>query len=77
MPEPPGTGAGSTPGRRAPAVALTAPVPRATFSSALNMAATAIDDHGVSRVEFWVDGARVARDTAAPYAAFTANRAMS
>jgi hypothetical protein len=42
------------------------------------MAATAADDHGVSRVEFWVDGTRVARDTAAPYAAsFAAGRKTS
>ena len=42
------------------------------------MAATAADDHGVRSVEFWFDGARVARDTVAPYAAtFVAGRRTS
>ena len=42
------------------------------------MAATATDDHGVRRVEFWVDGTRVARDVSAPYtASFTATKSTS
>jgi hypothetical protein len=42
------------------------------------MAAATSDNRGVSKVEFWFDGARVSRDTSAPYAAaFTAGRATS
>ena len=42
------------------------------------MAATASDNRRVSKVEFWFDGARVSRDTSAPYAAtFTAGRATT
>ena len=42
------------------------------------MAAAASDNRGVSKIEFWFDGARVSRDTAAPYTAtFTAGRATS
>jgi hypothetical protein len=63
---------------QAPAVALAAPAAGSTFTSTLRMAATASDDHGVQRVEFWVDGTRVARDGAAPSAAmFTAGRSTS
>ncbi len=54
---------------------LSAPSAGATFTSTLNMVATASDNRGVSKVEFWFDGARVSRDTSAPYAAtFTAGR---
>ncbi|MGZ6587943.1 MAG: Ig-like domain-containing protein [Solirubrobacteraceae bacterium] len=80
-----GTGSGSGSGvsgsgsdDEAPTVTLSAPAPGATFTSTLNMAATASDNRGVSRVEFWFDGARVSRDTAAPYAAtFAASRTTS
>jgi hypothetical protein len=59
-------------------VTLAAPSAGATFTSTLAMAATAGDDHGVRRVEFWVDGTRVARDGTAPYAAtYTAGRSVS
>jgi hypothetical protein len=62
----------------APAVALATPSVGATFTSTLGMTATASDDHGVRRIEFWVDGTRVARDTAAPYAAsFAAGKSVS
>jgi hypothetical protein len=50
-----------------PAVRLTAPLAGSTFNRSLVMAADASDDAGVARVEFWVDGARVAADTSAPY----------
>jgi Big-like domain-containing protein/PKD domain-containing protein len=74
----PGGNGGSHSANHAPAVALVAPSAGATFTSTLNMAATASDDQGVRRVEFWVDGTRVARDTAAPYAAsFAAGKSMS
>ena len=57
---------------------LSAPAPGATFTSTLSMAAAASDNRGVSKVEFWFDGARVSRDTTAPYTAtFTAGRATS
>ena len=57
---------------------LSTPSAGATFSSTLNMAAAASDNRGVSRIEFWFDGARVSRDSSAPYAAtFTAGRATS
>jgi hypothetical protein len=69
-----------TPGsaNQAPTVKLAAPTAGSTFSSTLSMAASATDDHGVQRVEFWVDGTRVARDGAAPYAAtYAAGRSTS
>jgi hypothetical protein len=70
--------AGSGAVNQAPTVALSAPSAGSTFSSTLNMAATATDDHGVRRVEFWVDGTRVARDVTAPYtASFTATKSTS
>jgi hypothetical protein len=63
---------------QAPTVTLTAPLAGSTFTSTLHMAAAAADDHGVSSVEFWVDGERVARDARAPYAAsFTATKSTS
>ena len=44
---------------------LTAPAAGATFTSTPeHVCDGGTDDHGVRRVEFWVDGARVARDTA-------------
>jgi hypothetical protein len=64
-----GSGSGSGSANQPPTVTLTAPAPGATFTSTLSMAATAGDDHGVRSVEFWFDGTRVARDTAAPYSA--------
>ena len=68
-------GSGSGSDNEAPTVTLSAPNPGATFTSTLNMAAVASDNRSVSRIEFWFDGARVSRDTAAPYAAtFTAGR---
>jgi hypothetical protein len=68
----------SAPVNQAPTVALSAPSAGSTFSSTLTMTATATDDHGVRRVEFWVDGTRVARDVSAPYtASFTATKSTS
>ncbi|MGZ4651287.1 MAG: Ig-like domain-containing protein [Kineosporiaceae bacterium] len=73
-----GGGSGSGSDTDAPTVTLSTPAAGATFSSTLNMAATASDNRGVSKVEFWFDGARVSRDTSAPYAAtFTAGRGTS
>jgi hypothetical protein len=70
---PPATG-GSDSANQAPTVTLIAPTAGSTFTSTLNMAATASDDHGVRGVEFWIDRVRVARDNSAPYAASFAAR---
>jgi hypothetical protein len=71
-------GSGSGTDTEAPTVTLSAPAAGATFTSTLNLAAAASDNRGVSKVEFWFDGARVSRDTSAPYAAtFTAGRGTS
>jgi subtilisin family serine protease len=51
-----------------PSVALTSPSEGAVVSGTVAVAADAGDDHGVVQVEFLVDGASVAVDTAAPYA---------
>jgi DNA-binding beta-propeller fold protein YncE len=52
-----------------PAVQLTSPVAGSTFRKSLSFAATASDDLGVARVEFYVDGSLKATDTTAPYSA--------
>jgi beta-mannanase len=52
-----------------PTVALTAPASSATVSgSAVNIAASATDNVGVTKVDFMVDSAIVNTDTIAPYA---------
>lgn len=51
-----------------PTVKLTAPTAGATFRTTLGLAATATDDHVVTKVEFWIDSRRVATSTVAPYA---------
>jgi len=52
-----------------PTVSLTAPAPGSEFldGTAVNLIADALDDFGVSRVDFLVDGEVVATDTTAPY----------
>jgi hypothetical protein len=71
-------GSGSGSDSEAPTLTLSAPSPGATFTSTLNMAAAATDNRAVSKIEFWFDGSRVARDTSAPYTAtFTAGRGTS
>ena len=50
-----------------PAVTLRSPRPGTRFNSKLRLAASARDDHGVKRVEFWLDGHRRATDARAPY----------
>jgi hypothetical protein len=52
-------------------VVLTAPTAGATFTRSLVLAATASAGTGatVKRVEFWMDGTRIERDTSAPYKA--------
>jgi hypothetical protein len=51
----------------APTVNVTAPVTGATVSGTVDVAATASDASGVSKVEFYLDGALVGTDTAAPF----------
>jgi subtilisin family serine protease len=51
-----------------PTVSLTAPAPEATVTgTAVTLSATAADDVGVSRVDFYVDGALVGTSVTAPY----------
>jgi poly(hydroxyalkanoate) depolymerase family esterase len=52
----------------APTVAVTSPAAGATVSGALAVTASASDDVGVTRVDFFVDGALAGSDTAAPFA---------
>jgi len=51
----------------APSVNITAPVSGATVSKTTDFSATATDNVGVSKVEFYVNGMLVNTDTAAPY----------
>jgi hypothetical protein len=53
----------------APTVDLTSPTAGSLSAREMKLAARARDDHGVRRVEFWVDRTRVSRDTRAPYTA--------
>jgi hypothetical protein len=55
-----------TPAGAPPTARLAAPV---ISGRLLRLAATARDDHGIVRVDFWIDGVRVARDKTAPYKA--------
>jgi hypothetical protein len=52
----------------APTTSLTAPLNGATVSATANVTATASDNVGVTRVEFWLDGALQSTDTTSPYA---------
>jgi hypothetical protein len=61
-------------------ISFTAPTAGATFSKSLTAAATAAPAPGrtVRRVEFWFDGARIARDSSAPYkTSWTAPRRLA
>ncbi|HYO52493.1 S8 family serine peptidase, partial [Archangium sp.] len=51
-----------------PAVSLTAPASGATVSGDVTLTATASDDLGVARVDFYVNGIFIGSDTTAPYA---------
>jgi poly(hydroxyalkanoate) depolymerase family esterase len=59
-----GGGGGDT---TAPTVNVTAPTSGSTVSGTVTITASASDDVGVSRVEFFVDGALVGSDTSSPY----------
>ena len=62
------TSGGTTTTNTAPTVAITAPTPgQSVAGGSLSYAANAIDNAGVSRVEFRLDGALIATDTSAPY----------
>lgn len=51
----------------APATSITAPADGAVVSSAVSVTASASDDVGVTKVEFWLDGALQSTDTSSPY----------
>jgi hypothetical protein len=51
----------------APTVTLRSPAAGETVGRTIRFAADASSSAGISRVEFWVDDDRVARDTRAPY----------
>jgi hypothetical protein len=51
-----------------PTVALTSPANGASVSGTVAITAAAADSIGVATVEFWVNGALVGTDTAAPCA---------
>jgi len=52
----------------APSVSLTAPANGASVSGTVQVTATASDNVGVSKVEFFIDNVLVGTDTASPYA---------
>ncbi|WP_257459358.1 Ig-like domain-containing protein [Archangium lipolyticum] len=54
--------------RTAPTVSLTAPLPGATVSGSLTLSASASDNVGVTKVEFYDGTTLVGSDTSAPYA---------
>ena len=51
----------------APTASITAPANGATVSGTVSMTATASDSVGVTKVEFYIDGALKATDTSSPY----------
>ena len=53
----------------APVVAITSPAAGATVTGRVSIAATASDNTAIRQVEFYVDGALIATDTAASYGA--------
>src|SRR5262245_45697557 len=59
---------GPAPDGTAPTVALTNPGSNATVSGTVDITATASDNVGVSRVEFYIDGTFRGSDSASPYA---------
>ncbi|HEY6139915.1 MAG TPA: Ig-like domain-containing protein [Thermoanaerobaculia bacterium] len=59
-----GGGGGDT---TAPTTSITAPANGATVSGTVSVTASASDNVGVTKVEFWLDGALRTTDTASPY----------
>jgi hypothetical protein len=51
-----------------PTTSITAPANGATVSGVVNVTANASDNVGVTKVEFWLDGALKSTDTTSPYA---------
>jgi uncharacterized protein YegP (UPF0339 family) len=64
-----GTAECNVPDTSAPTVSLVAPAAASTVSGTVQLTASASDDAGVAKVDFLVNGAVVATDTTAPYAA--------
>ncbi|MDB4895338.1 MAG: DNA-binding protein [Firmicutes bacterium] len=62
-----GGGGGGTPDTTAPTVSLTAPAAGSTVSGTTTVSASASDNVGVTKVEFYLDGALQSTDTASPY----------
>ncbi|MHA1227176.1 MAG: Ig-like domain-containing protein [Candidatus Hodarchaeales archaeon] len=58
---------GGTPDTTAPTVSITSPTDGSTVSGTVTVEASASDDVGVDRVEFFIDGTYKATDTSAPY----------
>ena len=71
------TGYAASTDRRAPKVALTAPTAGSTVSGTVALSATASDNRGVTQVEWYVDGTRVASDSAAPWQASWSSTAVA
>jgi poly(hydroxyalkanoate) depolymerase family esterase len=63
-----GGGGGGSGDTVAPTVSITSPAGGTTVSGALAVTATATDNVGVTRVDFFVDGALKGSDSTAPYA---------
>ena len=59
-----GGGGGDT---TAPTTSITAPANGATVSGTTSVTASASDNVGVTKVEFWLDGALQSTDTTSPY----------
>ena len=51
-----------------PTTSITNPASGATVGGTVNVTASASDNVGVTRVEFWIDGASASTDTTSPYA---------
>jgi hypothetical protein len=60
----------------APTVTLTSPAANSTVGRTITFRADAASSAGIDRVEFWVDGSRVASDSSAPYGAKVTMRRM-
>ena len=60
-------GSGSGGDTQAPTVSITAPLNGATVSGTVSVTATASDNVGVTKVEFYLDGALQSTDTTSPY----------
>jgi hypothetical protein len=66
-PKPDIYGAGTTGDTTAPTVSITAPGSNTSVSGTVSVTASATDNVGVSKLEFYVNGALQATDTATPY----------